>query len=325
MRLMKLSALRLLGLVVVLCYVATACAGGAETGGVGNQGGSETRKVSLRGAEFTVGSKEFTEQLVLGQITLQALEARGATVNDQTGLAGTVAAREALESGEIDMYWEYTGTGWITLLGHEEPIPDAQKQYKAVAEEDLQKNQIRWLSPAPANNTFAIAVRSEAAGILGTTSLSSLAVLSEVRPEEVTLCAASEFLNREDGLPGLEKAYDFKIPSGNIVKMDLDQIHQTIDEGGKCNYGEVFATDGQIKALDLTLLKDDKRFFPIYNPSLTVRKEVMDEYPEIADVFAPITQKLNSETLQELNAAVAVDGESPEDVARQFLRENGFL
>lgn len=159
----------------------------------------------------------------------------------------------------------------------------------------------------------------------GTESLSSLAVLSEVRPEDVTLCAASEFLNREDGLPGLEEAYDFEIPPDNIVKMGLGQIHQAIDEGDKCNYGEVFATDGRIKALDLTLLKDDQRFFPIYNPSLTVRKEVMDQNPELVEVFDPITQKLNGETLQRLNAAVDVDGQDPEDVARRFLRENGFL
>ena len=159
----------------------------------------------------------------------------------------------------------------------------------------------------------------------GTESLSSLAVLLEVRPEDVTLCAASEFLNREDGLPGLEEAYDFEIPPDNIVKMGLSQIHQAIDEGDKCNYGEVFATDGQIKALDLMLLEDDEQFFPIYNPSLTVRKEVMDDYPELVDVFAPISEKLNSETLRDLNAAVDVDGESPEAVARQFLRENGFL
>ena len=324
MRSMKLSILRLLGLLVVLSVVAAGCSGGT-TGGVGNQGGGETPKVSLSGAEFTVGSKEFTEQLILGQIAIQALEARGATVNDKTGLASTDAARKALESGEIDMYWEYTGTGWITHLGHEEPIPEAQKQYEAVAEEDLEKNDIEWLSPAPANNTFAIAVRSEAAGILGTKSLSSLGVLSEVRPEDVTLCAASEFLNREDGLPGLEKTYGFEIPPGNIVKTELSQIHQAVDEGDECNYGEVFATDGQIKALDLMLLKDDEQFFPIYNPSLTVSKKVMDENPELAEVFAPITQKLNSEALQDMNVAVDVDGKSEEAVARQFLRENGLL
>jgi len=324
MGLKKLSILRLLGLVVVLSVVAAGCSGGT-TGGVGNQGGDETPKVSLSGAEFTVGSKEFTEQKILGQIAIQALEARGATVTDNTGLPSTGAARRALESGEIDVYWEYTGTGWITHLGHADPIPDAQEQYEAVAEEDLEKNDIEWLSPASANNTFAIAVRSEAVGVLGTNSLSSLGVLSEVRPENVTLCAASEFLNREDGLPGLEKAYGFEIPDDNIVKMEEAQIYKAVDEGEECNYGEVFATDGRVGALDLTLLKDDKDFFPVYNPSLTVSKEVMDEYPELADVFTPITQKLNDETLRGLNAAVDVDGKSEEAVARQFLRENGLL
>src|SRR5215217_5301310 len=152
MRTKRVNLLWLVGLVAVLALIAAGCGGGGGTSG----------KVNLSDAEFTVGSKEFTEQLILGQITLQALEARGATVNDQTGLAGTVAAREALESGEIDMYWEYTGTGWITLLGHEEPIPDAQKQYQAVAKEDLEKNGIEWLPPAPANDAFTIAVRSEA-------------------------------------------------------------------------------------------------------------------------------------------------------------------
>jgi osmoprotectant transport system substrate-binding protein len=324
MGLMKLSILRLLGLIVVLSFVAAGCSGGT-TGGVGNQGGGETPKVSLSGAEFTVGSKEFTEQKILGQIAIQALEARGATVKDKTGLPNTGAARKALESGEIDMYWEYTGTGWIIHLGHTKPIPDAKKQYEVVAKEDLEKNGIEWLSPAPANNTFAIAVRSEAVGILGTKSLSSLAVLSEVRSENVTLCAASQFLNREDGLPGLEKAYDFKIPEDNIVKMEETQVYKAVDEGEECNYGEVFTTDGRVGALDLTLLKDDKDFFPIYNPSLTVSKKVMDEYPELADVFAPITQKLNDETLRDLNAAVDVDGKSEKAVARQFLRENGLL
>ncbi len=324
-RLTKHSILHVFGLVVVLSVVTAGCTGGAKTGGVGNQGGGETPKVSLRGAEITVGSKEFTEQLVLGQIAIQALRAREATVQDRTGLSSTSAARGALESGKIDMYWEYTGTGWITLLGHEKPIPEARKQYEAVAREDLEKNGIEWLPPTPANNTFAIAVRSEAVGILGTKSLSSLAVLSEVRPEDVTLCAASEFLNREDGLPGLEKAYDFKVPNDNIVEMQEDQVYKAVDKGQQCNYGEVFATDGRTGTLDLTLLKDDKDFFPVYNPSLTVRKGVMDQYPEIAEVFDPISKKLNDETLRDLNAAVDVGGKSPEEVARGFLRENGFL
>ncbi|MDQ3238000.1 MAG: glycine betaine ABC transporter substrate-binding protein [Actinomycetota bacterium] len=323
MRLMSMSALCLLA--IVLSVVAAGCTGGA--GGSGNLGGGEgEQKVDLSGLEITVGSKEFTEQLVLGQIAIQALKARGATVTDRTGLASTDAAREALTSGQIDAYWEYTGTGWLVHLNHNEPIPNPQRQYDAVAEEDLSENRLRWLKPAPANNAYAIAVRSEAAGVLGVTSLSELAVLTELRPENATLCAESEFLDRElDGLPGMEEAYDFQFPEDNIVEMDAGQIYQVIDEGEECIFGEVFETDGRIEAFDLTLLKDDENFLPIYNPSLNVREEIMDDYPGIAEVLTPISRKLDNETLRGLNAAVDVDRERPEDVARQFLRENGLL
>ena len=328
MKLMKASRAYLLGVVVVLCVVVAAGCGGGTGGGGGNVGGSEAgQKVRLSDLEISVGSKEFTEQKILGQIAIQALQAAGATVEDRTGLAGTDAAREALTSGQIDAYWEYTGTGWITLLGHTEPISDSdsQKQYEAVAEEDLKKNRIRWLEPAPANNSFAIAVRSEAAGVLGVTSLSELGVLAQLRPEDATLCAASEFLKREDGLPGVERAYEFELPNDNIVELEEDRIYGAIDEGDRCNFGEVFITDGRIKALDLTVLEDDERFFPFYNPSLNVRKEIIDEYPGIADVLAPISEKLDNDTLRELNAAVEMDGKSEEAVARQFLKENGLL
>jgi osmoprotectant transport system substrate-binding protein len=291
------------------------CAGRYTGGGEG----------PLEGAEIAFGSKDFTEQKILGQISVQYLRSKGADVWDQTGLVSSQAVRDSLLRGDIDAYWEYTGTGWITHLGHTEPIADSRKQYDAVAEEDLAKNQIQWLQPAPADNSFAIAVRSEAAGVLGVTNLSSLAVLATLRPEDTTLCAASEFLTRDDGLPGMERAYNFQSPNDNIVKTQEGQIYRAVDEGDKCNFGEVFVTDGRVRAFDLEILEDDKQFFPIYNPSLTVREEVMNEYPGISDVFAPISEKLDNETLQELNAAVDVDRESAEDVARQFLRENGLL
>ena len=288
-------------------------------------GGEAGQKVDLSGLEISVGSKEFTEQRVLGEIAVQALEAAGATVEDRTGMAGTEAARRALLSGEIDAYWEYTGTAWITHLGHEDPIPDSRKQYRAVAKEDLRKNGIRWLAPAPANNSFAIAVRSEAAEVLGVETLSGFAALSELRPEDATLCAADEFLSREDGLPGMEEAYDFELPEENVVETGEGRIYGAVDEGEDCNFGEVFETDGRIEALDLALLEDDRRFFPIYNPSLSVREDVMAEHPGISEVFAPISEDLDNETLRGLNAAVAVDGEPAEDVARQFLRDSGAL
>jgi len=312
--------------IIVLSVVAIGCGGGGGAGGGGNVGGGEAgQKVNLSGLEISVGSKEFTEQRVLGEITVQALEAAGATVEDRTGLAGTQAARRALLSGEIDAYWEYTGTAWITHLGHDDPIPDSRRQYQAVAKEDLSENGIRWLAPAPANNSFAMAVRSEAAEVLGVETISGFAALSELRPEDATLCAADEFLSREDGLPGMEEAYDFELPQENVVETQEERIYGAVDEGGECNFGEVFETEGRIEALDLTLLEDDEQFFPIYNPSLSVREDVVAEHPGISEVFAPIARDLDNETLRSLNAAVAVDGEPAEDVARQFLRDSGAL
>ena len=309
---------QLLGLFAVLTLIIAGCGGGG--------GGGASGDVDLSGAEFTVGSKEFTEQLILGQITLQVLENAGATVNDQIGLAGTVAARKALESGEIDMYWEYTGTGWITHLGHTDPIPDRQKQFEAVAKEDLKKNDIEWLSPpSPANNTYTMAVRSEAYDKLGVKKLSDFKQLVEENPEEATVCVGTEFSTRDDGLPGMEKAYDFEFPKENIVKIDEGLIYQQTDKGEQCNFGEVFQTDGRIAALDLELIEDDKSFFPIYNPALNVRKDVIEEYPQIAELFAPISEKLTTQELQALNAKVDVDGQLEDQVAEEWLSENGFI
>jgi osmoprotectant transport system substrate-binding protein len=309
---------QLLGIFAVLTLIVAGC------GGAG--GGGSSGDIDLSGAEFTVGSKEFTEQLILGQITLQVLENAGATVNDQTGLAGSVAARKALESGEIDMYWEYTGTGWINYLGHTDPIPDAQKQFEAVAKEDLKENDIKWLSPpAPANNTYTMAVRSEVYDKLGVKKLSDFKQLVEENPEEASVCVGTEFSTRDDGLPGMEKAYDFQFPKENIVKMSEGLIPQQIDTGKRCNFGELFQTDSRVVKLDLKLLEDDKSFFPIYNPALNVSKEVIEKNPQIAKLFAPISKKLTTEELLKLNAKVDVQGQLEDQVAEEWLSQNGFI
>ena len=318
MRTKRAKLTQLLGLFAVLTLIVGGC------GGAG--GGGASGDIDLSDAEFTVGSKEFTEQLILGQITLQVLENAGATVNDQIGLAGTVAARKALESGEIDMYWEYTGTGWITHLGHTKPIPNSQKQFEAVAKEDLKENDIEWLSPpAPANNTYTMAVRSEAYDKLGVKKLSDFKQLVEENPEEATVCVGTEFSTRDDGLPGMEQAYDFEFPKENIVKIDEGLIYQQTDKGKQCNFGEVFQTDGRIEALNLELIEDDESFFPIYNPALNVRKDVIEEYPQIAKLFAPISKKLTTEELQKLNAKVDVQGQLEDQVAEEWLSQNGFI
>jgi len=311
------NLLRLVGLVAVLALIAVGC---------GGDGGSVAGEVDLSDATLTVGSKNFTEQLILGQITKLALEEAGAQVNDQIGLAGSVAARKALESGEIDLYWEYTGTGWITYLQHTKPIPGRQKQFEAVAEEDLKKNDVKWLSPpAPANNTFALVVRSEVYNDLGVKQLSDFNRLVRERPEEATICVDTEFATRDDGLPGVEEAYNFEFPNDNIKQIDIGLIPQSVDKGNLCNFGVMQATDGRIQALDLRLIEDDESFFPLYNPALNVRKDVMKEYPQIKEVFTPISEKLTTETLRKLNAKVDVEGQLEDQVAEDWLSENGFI
>ena len=287
--------------------------------------GSLAQDYDLSGAELTVGSKEFTEQLVLGHIARIALESTGATVEDEIGLAGTAIVREALVAGEIDLYWEYTGTGWITLLGETEPVPGADAQYEAVAERDLEENDIRWLDPAPFDNTYAVAVHESAAEEFDLAQLSDLQRLLDESPDEATFCVASEFVTRDDGLPGMEEHYDIAFPQENLVMLDEGAIYSEVAQRDNCNLGEVFATDGRIAALDLEVLEDDQDFFPAYNPSVTVRDEVYEQYPQLGDMFAEIASRLDTETMQDLNRRVDAEGEFPEEVAEDFLRTEGFI
>src|SRR5215210_4272580 len=272
----------------------------------------------LSGGDFTVGSKQFTEQLVLGNITKQALEYAGAHVTSQIGLGGTAVNRSALTSDKIDMYWEYTGTGWIVHLKHTDPIQNSQQQWEAVRKED-RANGIEWLPRAPADNTYAFAVRKEAVASLGVTKISDFATLIRTKSKDATVCVGTEFSTRNDGLPGVEKAYNFKFPNDNIVKVDEGIIYKAVDEGKICNFGEVFATDGRIEGLGLTVLKDDKQFFPIYNPALNVRTSVYSKYPQLAKMFKLISDQLTNDKLQKLNADVDVRGKFPEEVAKDFL------
>jgi len=284
--------------------------------------------VDLSGVEISVGSKDFTEQLILGQITIQVLQAAGATVEDRTGAGSTRAVRESLEAGATDMYWEYTGTGWLEILGHQQPVAGAQAQYDSVAEEDLQANGIRWLPPAPADNTYAIAVSEQAPsdGAGGVATLSDFGALVQQSPELATLCVASEFVERSDGLPGLEQAYGFGVPPDNLVTVDQEGlVYAAINQGQACAFGEVFRTDGRIASLDLRLLEDDKGFFPVYNPALTVRAELVDQYPELEAIFAEIASTLDAETLRELNTSVDVDDRPVRDVAQEFLEDEELL
>ena len=316
-----LTTARLTALLAGLAMVAAAC--GSDDSGGSSSSGSD----ALSGASFAVGSKEFTEQLVLGQITRLVLEDAGATVDDQTGITGTTNVRKALTSGEIDMYWEYTGTGYAEILGNEvsEAPTDEQELFDTVAKQDLQENGVHWTALAPVNNTYAIATSSTAQEETGVSTLSDYAELVSSDPDAASMCAASEFIDRSDGLPGLEKAYGFDLPEDAITEVELGIIFTRVPEGDPCNFGEVFATDGRIPANEMVVLDDDKNFFVIYNLALTVNQDVFDQYPELEDVFTPIAEKLTTEELQSMNSQVDVDGLPPEAVAQQWLEDNGFI
>ncbi len=260
---------------------------------------------------------------MLCEISVQALAAAGATVENNCNLQGTVAAREALLAGEIDHYWEYTGTGWITHLGNADPIPDAEEQYTAVAEADLEANGIQWLDYAPFNNTYALAANQEAIEETGFETLSDLAEANNAG-EDIGICVESEFAVRNDGLPGLEVAYDTEFSPDQISELAVGAIYSATGSG-ECQFGEVFITDGRIVEQDLTVLEDDLNFFPIYNPSPNVRTEIVEEYPSIVDVFAPISEALDNETMTALNAQVDVEGRTAEDVAADWLAEAGIV
>ncbi|PRZ40912.1 osmoprotectant transport system substrate-binding protein [Antricoccus suffuscus] len=288
-----------------------------DSGGAAS-GGSIGKNYDLKGASFKVGSKEFTESVILGQITIAALDAAGGKAADKTGISGTDTVRAALTSGEIDMYWDYTGTGWVNILGNSTTdVPT--DLYKAVSEAD-KANGVTWLPPAPLNNTYAIAAKKDWASKNKIESISDAAAYIAKNPNDGTICAASEFLNRDDGLPGVEKAYGTKF---KVTELDLNLIFPQV--GKDCNFGEVTSTDARVKSNDLVVLKDDKKFFVEYNAALTVKTDVLDKNPDIAKIFAPISKKLTSETMLGLNAKVDIDGDKPAAVAKEFLKKNGFI
>jgi osmoprotectant transport system substrate-binding protein len=277
-------------------------------------------------ATITVTSKNFTEQLILGKIAVMAAKAAGFTVVDLTNVPGSVPARQLMTSGGADMTWEYTGTAWISYLGEAEGIPDQVEQYEAVRDADA-ANGLTWLSPAPLNNTYAMAMGKEAAERLGITTMSEMAALPV---EERTFCVEAEFNSRPDGMNPMLAAYDLErgsatgVPDSNVSIFDTGAVYTATDRG-TCNFGEVFTTDGRIDSLGLTVLEDDRGFFPAYNVAAVLSTETLEEYPGLADIFDQISPEITDTELRALNLRVDEGGEEPADVALEFLVEKGFV
>lgn len=282
------------------------------------------QKVDLSGVNLTVGSKEFTEQEILGKMTIQLLKAAGANVNDETGLAGSNAVRKALLSGKIDMYWEYTGTAWVSYLGHTTTNIKG-RLYKKVAKEDLKKNGIKWLKPANFNDSYGIVTNQKTAKQYNLKTLDDVGKLIKEHPDAATICVGNEFAQRDDGLRGLEKAYGWEFPQANISVLQESLVYQQTAQGQRCNFGDVFTTDGRIPNLHLVLLKDNRNFFPPYFAALTLREKTLKKYPQLAKLFGPVSKALTLETMQKLNAEVDVNGKFPEQVAHQFLVDHNFI
>ena len=303
-------------LVLGLSLALAACGG---SGGGADAGADAGASGGLDGAALTVGSKEFTESILLGKITAIALTDAGAKVTDKTGISGSATVRAALESKDIDLYWDYTGTGWVNILGNP-PTDLPADLYEAVSTAD-KKNGIAWLEPAPFENAYAIAVSKAFAEKNSVKTMSDAVAYIKANPDKSSICAASEFLNRDDGLPGLEKAYGTKFSAVN--ELDFNLIFTQV--GKSCPFGEVTTTEGRVLSQKLQILEDDKDFFLEYRGVLTLRQETLDANPAIADVMAPISEKLTNEKITELNSKVDVDGEEPQDVAQEFLDDEGLL
>jgi osmoprotectant transport system substrate-binding protein len=283
-----------------------------------------------------VGSKDFTEQVVINEMLALLLEDAGYPVERQLNLGGTAIVHEALVNGEIDAYIEYTGTGLLAILGLSIPTPGATPTadtaataspaaggvvdavYETVKQEYADQFDLVWLDPLGFNNTYALAMRQEHADELGVATISDLQGVAG----DLVFGGTQEFLTRPDGLPGLMETYGIEFAEAR--GMDPGIMYQALDTD-QVDVISAFATDGRIPSLGLVTLEDDLGFFPPYFAAPVVRQELLDEDPALADVMNQLAGKIDDQTMAGLNLQVDEGGEEPHDVARAFLEEQGLV
>ena len=298
----------------------------AACGNVGSDSGSDSDSGGGDGPTVTIGSKNFTEQYILGNMYAEALENDGFNVERNLNLGSEQIADRALQNGEIDLYPEYTGTALVAILDYGEEklsrLESPEATYQAAKELYAERDPAdTMLQPASFNNTYGIFVRSEVAE---ERDLETLADLAEASPE-LTFVSYSEFQNRSDGYPNMQDnyaAFDFQ---DIIIANQLGLRYQGVQEGGEGDVGVGFLTDGQLTSDELTVMDDEKNIWPFYNPAPVVRSNVLEENPEMEDLLNEVTASLDVEKMRELNGRVDLDQEDPEDVAREHLEEEGLL
>jgi len=276
--------------------------------------------MSAGAATITVGGKNFTEQVLMAQMTTALLEAKGFTVVKKDGMGSSVL-REAQENGQIDVYWEYTGTSLITYNKVTEHLNPAQT-YQRVKELDAKKGLV-WLDPSKANNTYGLAMNRDEAAKLGIVTLSDLSKALN-SGKELTFACNSEFYARPDGLKPLQQAYGFSFSPSQVKRMDSGLTYQALKDR-QVDLALVFTTDGRVPAFNFIVLRDDKGFFPAYALTPVIRKETLDANPKLAGILNALSAKLDDQTMARLNAEVDVSKKSVDDVAAGFLKSSGLI
>jgi len=287
--------------------------------------------VSSASAQVVVSSKIDTEGGVLGNIIKQVLEANDIPVEDRIQLGGTPIVREAIKAGEIDIYPEYTGNGAFLMDQEEGTDPkiwsDAASGYEQAKKLDYAQNKIVWLTPSSANNTWAIALRTDVATENNLVTMTDFGAWV-AGGGEVKLAGSAEFVNSEGGLKPMQTAYGFTLTPEQLVVLSGGDTAATIAAAAQqtngVNAAMAYGTDG-IGASGLTLLQDDKVVQGIYEPTPIIREEVLTEYPQIADLLKPVFEGLTIEVLQDLNGRVQLGGEGAAAVATDYLTKGGFL
>jgi len=273
---------------------------------------------SAKEKKVVIASKPMTEQYILVEMLTYLIEANtDITVEQKMGIGGgTSNIHPAMISGEVDIYPEYTGTGWLFVL-KQDLINDPDALYKATKEAYDSEYDITWSNLYGFNDTYGLAMKKEKAEALGIKTYSDLAALSA----DLNLGAEYDFYEREDGYPGLAETYGFDF--GEKTELDIGLKYQSIssDEVDVIN---VFSTDGRLKEANLVVLEDDKNFFPSYYCATLIRNDTLKKYPELADVLAMMDDAISDEEMTYLNYLVEIENEDPKQVALDFLIEKGL-
>lgn len=276
-----------------------------------------------------VGSKIDTEGALLGNMVIQLLEANGIKTVNKLQLGPTKIVRSALVAGEIDLYPEYTGNGAFFFSVDTDPAwKNGKTAYEKVRALDADQNKLVWLQPAPANNTWAIAVRQDVATANKLSTMEDFAKWV-TGGGKVKIAASAEFVESPAALPSYEKTYGFQLrqeqvlvlAGGNTAATERAAAEQTSGVNAAMAYG----TDGALAALGLVVMSDPKGAQIVYEPAPVVRAPVLEKHPAIKAVLEPVFASLDLATLQTLNSRIAVEGQDAKQVAAAYLKEKGFL